>query len=66
MDGYIMWPLTTTEGEKWIVEQVLGLGEFEPVKEFDSEEEASVWIKARICSSGGRGLIQKFQQPKRK
>ena len=51
MDGYIMWPLMTTEGEQWVVEQMLESEEFEPVKKFDSEEEASVWIKAQLSNA---------------
>ena len=51
MDGYIMWPLTTKEGERWVVEQVLESGEFKPVNECDSEGEASVWIKAQLSNA---------------
>ena len=49
---YIMWPLMTKEGERWVVEQILESGEFEPVKEFDSEEEACVWVNAQLWVPG--------------
>ena len=32
MDGYIMWPLMTKEGERWVVEQMLESGEFDACK----------------------------------